>query len=67
MTQVIIREVFKRTEKHNPISGHRWIEHGDTTGYQVIGAGVIHSRHKTNDAAEKARESLQAFYNKFNL
>ena len=67
MTQAIIREVFKKTDRFNPVSGHRWTEHGETTAYQVIGNGVVHSRHRTHEAADKARESLQAFYIKFNL
>ena len=67
MTQVTIRETFKKIEKANPISGHHWIEHGETIGYQVIGAVGVHSKHRTNEAAQKARDSLQAFYNKFNL
>lgn len=67
MTQAIIREVFKKINKTNPISGHAWTEHGDTIWYQVMGAGIIHSRHKTHDAAEKSRKSLQDFYNKFSL
>ena len=67
MTQATIREVFKLIPKHNPISGHQWTEHGPTTSYKVMGNGVEHSRHKSSAAAEKARESLQAFYNKFSL
>lgn len=67
MTQVTIREIFKKVDEVNPISGHQWTEHGDTTGYQVIGAVGVHSKHRTIKTAEKARDELQAFYNKFNL
>jgi hypothetical protein len=67
MTKVTIREIFKKIDKTNPISGHQWSEHGDTAGYQVMGAVGVHSKHKTIKAAEKARGELQAFYTKFNL
>jgi hypothetical protein len=67
MTTVSIREIFKKQNKVNPISGHEWIEHGPTTSFQVIGAVGVHSRHRTIVGAEKAKQELQNFYNKFDL
>lgn len=67
MTTVSIREVFTRQNKVNPVSGHEWTEHGPTTSFQVIGAVGIHSTHRTITGAEKAKQELQDFYNKFNL
>lgn len=67
MTQAIIREVFKLVHKTNPISGHSWTEHGDTTYYQVMGNGIVHSRHKSHEAADKARKELQNFYDKYDI
>lgn len=66
-TQVTIRERFNLIEKHNPVSGHRWTEHGPTTCFYVIGACGISSRHNTIEGAEKAKQELQNFYNKFAL
>ncbi len=66
-TQVSIREKFKRIDKHNPISGHQWTEHGETIAYQVIGATGVHSQHKTLEKARIEARELQSFYDKFNL
>ena len=67
MTTVSIREVFTKQNNVNPISGHEWTEHGPTTSFQVIGAAGVHSKHRTIAGAEKAKQELQDFYNKFNL
>lgn len=67
MTTVSIRPVFKLIDKRNPISGHEWTEHGPTTGYVVVGACGVYSRHRIWERAEKARKELQAFYDKFGL
>ena len=66
-TQVQIREIFRLVNMENPVSGHRWTEHGPTTGYQVIGAVGVHSRHRTEAGARKEAKELQAFYDKFGL
>lgn len=65
MSQVRIREVFRRIEKHNPISGHSWIEHGPTTAYEVVGPTGVVSRHVTEAAALKAQTEWQAFFDKY--
>lgn len=50
---ILIKETFKLIHKHNPISGHRWTEHGKTTGWDVTGGGWMRSTHKTLKDAEK--------------
>jgi hypothetical protein len=37
VNKVRVREIFKRINKKNPISGHEWTEHSPTTGYEVVG------------------------------
>jgi hypothetical protein len=64
---VTVRECFKCLENQNPLSGHVWIEHGETTHYRVIGAVGLHSTYKTLVAAQKEAKALQDFYNKFSL
>jgi hypothetical protein len=66
-TQVRVREVFKRIDHSNPISGHCWTEHGDTIAFEVVGKSGVVSKHKTFKAAEKVRQEWQDFYNKFNI
>ncbi len=66
-TKVTIRESFKLIDARNKLSGHQWIEHGETTHYHVIGAIGLHSKHRTLLAAQKESKKLQDFYNKFNL
>ena len=60
--KVIIREVFKLIPKHNPISGHRWHEHGPTTAYLVVGPYGVVSRHRNPERAKKARQEWQDYY-----
>lgn len=54
-----IREVFKLVHRHNPISGHRWTEHGKTTGYEVVGKFGVISKHRKLERAEAALASYQ--------
>jgi hypothetical protein len=49
----MIKENFKCIHKHNPISGHSWAEHGETTSYSVVGGGWMPTEHKTLRQAEK--------------
>ena len=67
MTTVRIREVYKRIDHYNPLSGHRWTTAGPTTGYEVIGAVGVSSFHTSETKAVKEAADLQAFYTKFNL
>ena len=67
MTTVTIREVFKIKNVVNPLNGHQWTEHGETTNYHVIGGAGVSSKHRTLAGAEKAKKELQSFYDKFNL
>lgn len=64
---VYIREVYKRIDHHNPMSGHSWTTAGPTTGYEVIGAVGVSSMHTSETKAIKEAAELQAFYIKFNL
>ena len=48
-----IHEVYKRVEKHNKISGHRWSEDGALTGYEVTGGGFMRTKHRNLKGAEK--------------
>lgn len=63
MPEVRIREVFKRIEKHNPVSGHRWTEHGPTTSYEIAGPTGVCARARSQAGADKKRAEWQAFYN----
>jgi len=60
--RVRVREVFKLIEHHNPISGHRWHNHGETTGYQVVGPYGVISHHRTHEAAHKAADAWIEYY-----
>lgn len=55
-----IEERFKRTHHHCKRSGHRWTEHGPTTGYRV-GNRLF----KSEEKAIKERDELQAYYDKY--
>ena len=48
-----IVESFELIHCHNPISGHRWTEHGKSVGFNVHGGGWMPTRHKTLSAAER--------------
>lgn len=65
MTPVYIRENYRRIDCHNPISGHRWTEHGPTNSYTVVGPTGPLSTHSTEAKAEKAKVGWQAFYDKY--
>jgi hypothetical protein len=60
-----VREVYRRIDCHNPVSGHRWTEHGPTTGYEVVGATGVLSKHRTEAAALKEAAEWQDFYTKY--
>jgi len=65
---VRITEVFKRINKHNPISGHSWTEHGETTGYEISGGVFVgRTKCKTLKQAEKAAKEMTAFTEKFGV
>ena len=59
-------EVFKTVEKRNPISGHRWTEHGETIAYEVVTPGGRH-RYKSEAKAVKELAEWKAFYEKYPL
>jgi len=48
-----MRTVCKRVECYNPISGHRWSEDGEISGYDVTGGGWMRTSHSTLKGAEK--------------
>ncbi len=56
-----IRENFKLIQCKNPISGHEWTEHGPTKSYSVIGPTGEVSRHKSDTAAQKARNEWETY------
>jgi len=66
-TEVRIRSVFKKINKKNPISGHEWTEHGETTEYEVVGKCGVYARCKSYEKANKIKNELQEFYDKFGL
>ena len=59
---VFIREVFKVLPRSNPKSGHKWHDHGPTTGFVVVGPHGVVSRHRILRCAEKAAAEWRAFY-----
>ena len=60
-----IRENFKLIHCKNPISGYEWIEHGPTTSYSVVGPTGEVSRHKSDAAAQKARNEWETYGSHF--
>lgn len=65
VAQVYITPICKKIHKKNKISGHQWTEYGSITGWVVHGLLGVHSRHRTEAAANKEAVALQAFYDKF--
>ena len=61
-----IRERFKLVNKRNPISGHRWTEHGPTTGYRVVGPTGVLSLHRTDANARKALAEWVQYFARIN-
>lgn len=60
-----ITETFKTSWKHNPISGHSWLEQGPSTGFEVSGGRFARTKHRTLAQAEKEkalRESMLIKY-----
>ena len=48
-----IVESFELIHRYNPISDHRWTEHGKSVGFTVHGGSWMPTRHKTLPAAER--------------
>jgi hypothetical protein len=59
---VEIREVFKRLDHHNPVSGHRWTDHGPTTSYEIVGPLGVCAKARTEAGAQRKRDEWQAYY-----
>ena len=57
-----IRDRFKITVKRNPVSGHEWIEHGPTTGYEIVYRGFVVANAKTQEKADSLYEEWKAFH-----
>jgi len=54
-------EVFRRIERHNPISGHRWVEYGDLLRYEVRTTFGLVTKHKTEKSADAEKAKCDAF------
>lgn len=61
----IISECFHTIEKHNPISGHRWTEQGESYGWEVSGGYWTRTFHKKYEAAVKEKEIRDSIDKKF--
>lgn len=65
MSEVRVSEIRKCTWVKNPISGHEWREWGPVTGWEVNGPIGLVSKHRSEEAANKAAESYQEFLLKY--
>lgn len=59
-----IREEFHLIEKRNPISGHKWHEHGPTSTWAVVGATGVLSRHRSQTGAEKELQHWKKYFDR---
>lgn len=67
MEKLRIIEVFETIERHNPVSGHRWSEQGDSIGFEVTGGRWVRARFKTLAAAERDKAIKESINKKFPL
>lgn len=56
--------VCKRVDKHNPVSGHSWVEHEEPHLWEVRGPLGLISRHKSEEKALARAEEEERFYQK---
>jgi len=65
VSKVLVRQLSKPRNFHNPISGHRWTVHEPIKKFEVVGPFGVCSTHTDESKAEQSREEWQAFYDKF--